>query len=229
MSHVPNHLGLILDGNRRWAKAQGLPSLEGHKRGSETLKKIVQHSFEKGISYVTAYVFSTENWNRTSEEVSYLMNMVTTFANKELRTLMKENIKVVIIGSFDGLDSKVLKVLKKVEADSINNTAGTLAFCFNYGGYAEITDAVKKIVVSGVAAEDVSEELIAQNLYHPEVPPIDLMIRTSGEQRISNFMLWRMAYAELYFTNKHWPEFDTIEFDKALAEYTKRNRRFGGN
>ncbi len=226
---VPKHLGIILDGNRRWAKERGLSSLEGHKAGSDTLKAITQAAFERGVSYVSAYVFSTENWSRAQEEVSYLMNLALKFATKEVHQLMRNNVKVVVLGSEERVEPKLLKALKKVEEDSKNNTGGTLALCLNYGGYQEITDAVKKIVLEGKSAEELTEEDITKNLYHPEVPPIDLMIRTSGEMRISNFMLWRMAYAELYFTNKHWPDFDTIELDKALKEYTNRNRRFGGN
>jgi undecaprenyl diphosphate synthase len=226
---VPRHLGLILDGNRRWAAARGLATLEGHKAGSDTLKNIVAAAFERGVSYVSAYVFSTENWSRTQEEVSYLMNLVVRFATKEITQLTSNNIKVVILGSETRVDPKILKSLKKVEEDSKNNTGGTLALCFNYGGYQEITDAVKKVMDSGVKPNELTEEDIAKNLYHPEVPPVDFMIRTSGEMRLSNFMLWRMAYAELYFSDKFWPDFDTIELDSALAEYTKRNRRFGGN
>lgn len=226
---IPTHLGIILDGNRRWAKDRGLSSLQGHQAGSDTLKVITQAAFERGISYVSAYVFSTENWNRAQEEVSYLMNLALKFATKELDQLIENNVKVVIIGSKEHVELKLLKSLKKVEEESKDNTGGTLALCFNYGGYQEITDAVKKIVSEGKAEADITQEDISKNLYHPEVPPIDLMIRTSGEMRLSNFMLWRMAYAELYFTNKHWPDFDTIELDKALEEYTNRNRRFGGN
>jgi undecaprenyl diphosphate synthase len=157
------------------------------------------------------------------------MNLVVRFATKEITQLTSNNIKVVILGSETRVDPKILKSLKKVEEDSKNNTGGTLALCFNYGGYQEITDAVKKVMDSGVKPNELTEEDIAKNLYHPEVPPVDFMIRTSGEMRLSNFMLWRMAYAELYFSDKFWPDFDTIELDSALAEYTKRNRRFGGN
>jgi undecaprenyl diphosphate synthase len=226
---LPRHLGIILDGNRRWAKDKGLSTLEGHQAGSDTLKNITQAAFERGIAYVSAYAFSTENWSRNQEEVSYLMNLTFKFATKEVHQLMENNVRVVVLGSEDKIQAKLLKSLKKLEAESKNNTGGTLALCFNYGGYQEITDAVKKVVKSGKKADQITEEDIAANLYHPEVPPIDFMIRTSGEMRLSNFMLWRMAYAELYFTDKHWPDFDTIELDKALAEYAKRNRRFGGN
>jgi undecaprenyl diphosphate synthase len=226
---IPRHLGIILDGNRRWAKARGLNTLEGHRAGSDTLKIITQAAFERGISYVSAYVFSTENWSRAQDEVSYLMNLAFKFATKEVHQLLENNVKVVVLGSEEHVDPKLLKSLRKVEEDSKNNTGGTLALCLNYGGYQEITDAVKKVIASGVGTDDVTEDLIAKNLYHPEVPPVDFMIRTSGEMRLSNFMLWRMAYAELYFTDTYWPDFDTIELDKALAEYTKRNRRFGGN
>lgn len=227
--HIPNHLGIILDGNRRWAKERGLNTLEGHRAGSDALRTITQAAFERGVSYVSAYVFSTENWNRAQDEVSYLMNLALKFATKEVHQLTENNVKVVVLGSKKNVDTKLLKALAKVEESSKHNTGGMLALCLNYGGYQEITDAVKKIVSTDVKAEDITEDLIAENLYHPEVPPVDFMIRTSGEMRLSNFMLWRMAYAELYFTDKYWPDFDTIDLEKALAEYTKRNRRFGGN
>jgi undecaprenyl diphosphate synthase len=224
---VPTHLGLILDGNRRWARSQGLPTLEGHRKGYDNLKTIARHAFESGVQYVSAFVFSTENWNRAKQEVDYLMNLAMKIASKDAAELIKENIKIVVLGIEDRLDAKLVDMWRRTEEDSKNNTGGTLALCFNYGGLREISDAVKKIAAKGAKAEDISEELVAQNLYHPEVPAVDLMIRTSGEQRISNFMLWRLAYAELYFTNKHWPAFTPADLDLAIAEYTKRQRRYG--
>ena len=226
---VPQHIGLILDGNRRWAKSQGLPTLEGHRRGYENLKTIARESFNLGVKYVSAYIFSTENWSRTKEEVDYLMNLAMKMATKDAKELIKENIKIIVLGIEDRVDPKLIKAWRDAEEDSKNNTGGTLALCFNYGGQIEITDAVKRIVQSGIETKDVTPELIESNLYHPELPPIDLMVRTSGEQRISNFMLWRMAYAEMYFADVHWPAFNVKELSKALNEYSSRNRRFGGN
>jgi undecaprenyl diphosphate synthase len=226
-SVVPVHLGLILDGNRRWARSQGLPTLEGHRKGYDNLKTIARHAFESGVQYVSAYIFSTENWTRAKEEVDYLMNLAIKIASKDAAELIKENIKIVVLGIEDKLDTKLVEMWRRNEEDSKNNTGGTLALCFNYGGLREISDAVKQVVAKGTKAEDISEEMITQNLYHPEVPPVDLMIRTSGEQRISNFMIWRIAYAELYFTGKHWPAFTPADLDIALAEYKKRQRRYG--
>lgn len=226
---VPTHVGFILDGNRRWAKENGLPTLEGHRNGYDRLKDIAEHAYNKGVRFVSAYVFSTENWNRTKDEVDYLMQLALRMALNDAQELIKKNIKIMILGIEDRVPQKVMSALKKVQEDSKNNDGGTLALCFNYGGQQEITDAVKAIVSEGIDAEDVTAETISKHLYAPEIPPVDLMIRTSGEQRISNFMLWRLAYAELCFVHVHWPEFSTEDFDKALLEYQTRNRRFGGN
>jgi undecaprenyl diphosphate synthase len=224
LTSVPNHIGIILDGNRRWARDQGLPTLEGHRKGYENLK-----SFEKGVKYVSAYVFSTENWSRSKDEVDYLMNLAMKIAVKDSKELIKENIKIVVMGIEDKVPPKLVKAWREAEEDSKNNTGGTLALCFNYGGTRELVDATKAIMNAGVTSEAVTDELIAQNLYHPEVPDVDFMIRTSGEMRISNFMLWRVRYAELYFSDKHWPAFSEEDFDDALEEFARRNRRFGGN
>lgn len=226
---VPKHVGFILDGNRRWAKERGLPTLEGHRNGYENLKKIAREAFNRGVEYVSAYVFSTENWNRTQEEVNYLMNLAMKIATKDAKELIKENIKIVVLGIEDKVDPKLTKAWRDAEEDSKNNTGGTLAICFNYGGQIEIADAVKKIVQSNIKVDEITPELVSKHLYHPEVPTVDLMIRTSGEQRISNFMLWRIAYAEMYFTDVHWPAFTVEELDRALQEFASRNRRFGGN
>ncbi len=226
---IPNHIGLILDGNRRWARENGLPQLEGHRRGYENLKTISRAAFDRGVHYVSAFIFSTENWNRTKEEVDYLMNLAMKIATKDAKELSEENIKIVVLGIEDGVNPKLIKAWRQVEKESQDNTGGTLALCFNYGGMREITDAVKKIINDGVRSSDVTESDIENNLYHPEIPAIDFMIRSSGEQRISNFMLWRMAYAELYFSPKHWPGFTANDLEVALTDYASRQRRFGGN
>lgn len=226
-SQIPRHLGFILDGNRRWAVAQGLPTLEGHRKGYENLQDIAQLCFDRGIQYVSAFVFSTENWNRSKEEVGYLMDLAVKVAQKDTNKLVKNNIKVVMLGSEQGVPAKVLKAFRDVEERSKNNTGGTLALCFNYGGFQEITEAVKAVVEEGVPAEDITSDVIAQYLYHPEIPSVDLMVRTSGEQRLSNFMLWRVAYSELLFIKKHWPDFSEDDLSEVLREYAGRNRRFG--
>lgn len=224
---IPNHLGLILDGNRRWAKSRGLPILEGHRQGAEAFKTVSLAAFDRGISYVSAYVFSSENWQRTEEEVGYLMNLLLKAIEKHLATFDKADIKIIVLGRREGLDKKVLKAIEKTESKTAGNTRGTLALCFSYGGKDELVDAVKQVVSSGVSASDITQDTLQAALYYPEVPGVDLMIRTSGEQRTSGFMLYRSDYAELYFTETYWPDFNEVELDKALADYAQRKRRFG--
>lgn len=224
---VPTHLGLILDGNRRWASDNGLPKLEGHKKGYENLKVIADAALEHGVEYLSAYIFSTENWSRAKAEVGYLMKLVVEVFTKDIGAFMDRDVRIVFLGSKDGLSKTVLKAMKAAEEKTKDNSRGTLALCFNYGGKQEIVDAMKHIIDAKIPAHDVDEALIASHLYDPDIPPIDLMIRTSGEQRTSNFMLWRLAYSELYFTDKHWPAFSAEDLDEALAEYSRRQRRFG--
>ena len=225
---LPAHLGLILDGNRRWAKAKGLPSLEGHKRGYEVLKTIGDAAIARGIPYVTVYGFSTENWHRSATEVKFLMDLLHWIATNEIDIFHKKNIRLVFLGREHPIPAKTMKVIMAAEEKTKNNTAGTIAICINYGGQAEIADAARKIVEAGVNPEDVTPELMRDNLYHPEIPDVDLVIRTSGEQRLSNFMLLRAAYSEFYFlAEKHWPDFTSEDLDIALADYARRVRRFG--
>jgi undecaprenyl diphosphate synthase len=219
------HLGLILDGNRRWAKAQGLPTLEGHRQGAEVFKTISLAAFERGIKYVSAYVFSTENWARTQEEVSYLMKLVVKAVEKYLVEFHRRGIKVIVLGSRAKLDNKVLDAINRTVERTKDNTNGTLALCFNYGGHQEIADAVNKAIEA--KKFPITPDIIEQNLYSSDVPNADLLIRTSGEQRISGFMLWRAAYAELAFTDTLWPDFSVEELDRILMDYTQRERRFG--
>lgn len=223
---TPTHVGIILDGNRRWAKQEGLPTLEGHKQGAEVFREVALHAFHKGVKFVSGFIFSKENWQRTDEEVGYLMNLVSKAVENYLDTFHKEGIRIVILGRRDGLRNKVLQAIKKAEEKTKDNTAGTLALCFNYGGHDEIVDAVQSIVSEG-KDQPITADLIAEHLYEPSIPAIDLLIRTSGEQRISGFMLWRAAYSELYFTDTYWPAFTTSDLDKALGDYTERERRFG--
>ena len=224
---TPVHLGMILDGNRRWAKDHGLPTLEGHRKGADNLHDIAVAAFDRGVDYVSAYVFSTENWSRTEKEVSYLMGMVTRYLEKYLDEFNDRGIRVVILGRKEGLRRKVLNALTKSEEATANNTKGTLAFCFNYGGRDEIVDATKQLIAAGKTADEITPEMFEQALYHPEIPSIDLLVRTSGEHRLSGFMLWRASYAELMFTDKHWPDFTEADLDKVLIEFGNRKRRFG--
>jgi undecaprenyl diphosphate synthase len=225
---IPAHLGIIMDGNRRWAKENGLPTLEGHQRGAEVFKEIALGAFERGIKYLSAFVFSTENWSRTEEEVGYLMNLVMKAVENYLDEFNEHGIRIVVLGRREGIREKVLEAIKNTEEKTKNNPKGTLALCFNYGGLEELVDAIKSIVAAGTAAEAVSSETLRNALYSPEVPDVDLLIRTSGEYRTSGFMLARAAYAELYFAEKYWPDFTLGDLDAALAEYAKRERRFGG-
>lgn len=226
-SRAPQHIGLILDGNRRWARARGLPTLEGHRRGSDTLREVALAAYDRGIKYVSAFVFSTENWSRTDKEVNYLMGLVIKLLTQYLDEFNERGIKVVILGRRDGLRSSVLKAIQKAEEATKDNTGGTLAFCFNYGGQEEIVDAAKQLVGSGVSPESITKDSLNDALYGPEIPAIDLLVRTSGEQRLSGFMLWRAAYAELYFTDTMWPDFTVKDLDLALDDYLARQRRFG--
>jgi undecaprenyl diphosphate synthase len=224
---VPQHLGLILDGNRRWAKENGLPTLEGHKQGADVFKEISRKAFERGVKYVSAYVFSNENWTRTEEEVGYLMKLVIRVVKNYLDEVHQNGIKIVILGRRDGLRKDVLKAIEQAEAKTANNIKGTIALCFNYGGQEEIVDAVKALIEKKTPADEIDAAKIAGAVYRPEIPPVDFMIRTSGEERTSGFMLYRAAYAELYFTGKYWPDFTEADLDSALAEYSRRQRRFG--
>jgi undecaprenyl diphosphate synthase len=226
-SIIPRHLGLILDGNRRWARARNLPTFEGHRRGYENLKDITKAAVNRGIKYISAFIFSTENWQRSKEEVNYLMKLALWVASSEVDEVHKENIRVKFLGSTKGINPKLLQAIARAEAKTAKNTRGTLGLCFNYGGHQEIADSVAGLVKAGIKSKDVTPEAIAERLYAPDMPPIDLLIRTSGEQRISNFMLWRAAYAELLFINKHWPDFTEADLDAAIAEYASRHRRFG--
>lgn len=223
---VPRHLGIILDGNRRWAEKQGLKTLEGHKKGAEVFREIVYAALDRGVEYVSAYIFSTENWQRTQEEVSYLMNMVLRVVDKYLDEFHKKGIRILILGSQEGLDDKVAASLEKTVSKTAGNTNGTVALCFNYGGKQEIVDAIKSLPNDQKA--HLTPESFEQYLYSKDLPPVDLVLRTSGEHRTSGFMLWKADYAELSFVDTLWPDFTPEDLDDVLAGYRKRDRRFGG-
>ncbi len=226
-SPIPKHVGFILDGNRRWAKEHGVSSLEGHKKGYENLKSISEAAFNHGADYVSAYIFSTENWNRSKEEVGYLMNLVVNLASNELNGIIDKDIKIVFLGTRDKLSQKVIKAIESAENKSKSNKSGTLALCFNYGGKEEIISAAKRLANKGTGLDEINEDDFEEALYHSEIPPLDFIIRTSGEKRLSNFMLWRAAYSELYFVDKHWPAFSPSDLEMAFDEYANRKRRFG--
>lgn len=226
-SNIPRHIGYVVDGNRRWAKQQGVPTYEGHLAGYNALQDVALASFEAGVEYVSAYIFSTENWKRSEEEVGKLMGLVLRLLTADLPRFEEHNIRLRVLGSREGVSAKISQAIDEAEARTANNEAGTLAICFNYGGQLEIADACKKVVQSGVKLEDITPERIAENLYAPDVPPIDIVVRTSGEQRLSNFMLWRAAYSEFLFLEQPWPDMTKEDVSAIIEEYTNRNRRFG--
>lgn len=226
-AELPNHIGIILDGNRRWAKQQGLAGVEGHRRGAEVFRQVSLSAFDLGVKNLSAYIFSTENWQRTEEEVSYLMKLIVKAVEKYLEEFNQRGIRIVILGSRVGLQSSVLEAIDRTEAKTHSNKKGTLAICLNYSGQQEIVDTTKKLILKKYKVEDITPKVFEQNLYSPEIPPVDLLIRTSGEQRISGFMLWRIAYAELLFVDKFWPDYNSQDLSEAVAIYAKRQRRFG--
>lgn len=226
-SDFPTHVGIILDGNRRWAKRENLPTLDGHRKGAEVFKEVALGAFDGGVKYLSAFVFSTENWRRTEEEVSYLMRLLVKAVEKYLNEFDQRGIRILVIGQKEQIPKSVVDAITKTEEKTKDNQNGTLILCFNYGGHQEIVDATKRIMTANVNPIEVTEELIEQNLYSPEIPLLDLLIRTSGEQRTSGFMLWRAVYAELVFDEKLWPDYTAQDFEGALTEYKERQRRFG--
>jgi len=227
-SSIPRHVGYIIDGNRRWARKHGLPTYEGHLAGYNAVKEVAFATLEAGVQYMSVYVFSSENWSRSQEEIKGLMSLVLRLFTTDAKYFDENNIRLKVLGMREGLDDKIIKSIAKLEARTKNNTAGTLAICLNYGGQQEIVDAVKHIVSSGIKAEDVTNDVIAENLYGAEIPPMDVIVRTSGEKRLSNFMLWRAAYSEFIFLKKMWPDMTKEDVTAIIKEYTRRHRRFGG-
>lgn len=225
---IPKHVGYIVDGNRRWARLNGLPTYEGHLAGYNAIHEVARASFDAGVEYVSAYIFSTENWKRDEQEVNKLMGLVLKLLSSDLHLFDENNIRLRVLGSRQRVSDSILEAIDKAELQTANNTKGTLAICFNYGGQLEIADAVKSIIESGIASNDVTPELISRHLYAPEVPPLDLIVRTSGEQRLSNFMLWRSAYSEFLFLEKLWPDMTKDDVAAILEEYLRRDRRIGG-
>ncbi len=225
---APVHVGLILDGNRRWARAKGLPTLRGHKLGYQSLKNIARHVHRNtDVEYLSVFAFSVENWKRSQEEVAYLMDLGLWMARHEAKEVHKEGIRLRFLGSKERLSDKLLRAIKDAEELTQHNTNGTLVVCFNYGGQEELVEAARRIVEQGLKPDEINAGVLAANLYAPDIPPVDLLIRTSGEHRTSGFMLYRAAYAELYFIDKYWPDFTPGDFDEALAWYANRLRRFG--
>lgn len=227
----PRHIAIIMDGNGRWARARGYPRLVGHKVGMETLHKIVNHAGNIGIEWLTVFAFSSENWQRPADEVLHLMGLLKLFIKRDLDELHQKNVRVRVIGKRQGLPSDITKLLDYAETLTVNNTGLNFVVAFNYGGREELIQGFKQLahqLVEGhIKIEDINEDVIKNHLYTAHVPDPDLIIRTSGEKRLSNFLLWQSAYSELYFSQCFWPEFDEQEFDKAIADYRSRQRRFG--
>jgi len=235
LSVIPTHIAIIPDGNRRWAKAKGLPASAGHKEGSDTFKKILKHAGDLGVKYISFYAFSSENWKRTESEVNTLMDLFMYFM-VNLDSVLgsdKTKLKINVVGRRDNLQQKLLKEIERVEKETAQNTEIVLNIMINYGGRDEILDGIKKIardVRDGILKpEDIDEQCFSDSLYSKGIPDPDLLIRTSGEKRISNFLLWQNAYTEFYFTDKLWPDFSKKDLEEAIEEYRRRQRRFGGS
>lgn len=224
---VPEHVAIIMDGNGRWAKNQGLPRTAGHKEGLTSAKKIVAAAASLGIKYVTLYTFSTENWKRAQEEVGFLMNLIKSHLRAEFEFYKKNGIKVAHIGDLDGLPEEVRTEIINAQEDTRHFTGTTCILAINYGARDEIVRSVKKLIKSDISADEVTENLISESLDTKDAPAVDLLIRTGGEKRLSNFLLWQCAYAEFVFTDTLWPDYNESEFIKNVEEFQLRNRRFG--
>lgn len=221
------HIAIIMDGNRRWAKEKNLPSAMGHKKGVDSLKNILRTCNDFSIKYLTVYAFSTENWNRKKEEVEFLMNLVAVTLTNELAEMHKENVQIHFIGDLTKLSDKLQKILANAVETTKNNTGVVLQIALNYGSRDEIVHAVQKIVESGVKSDEIDEQLISENLYTAGVPDPDILIRTGGEQRISNYLLWQIAYSEIIIRREFWPDFDKNSLKDSILEFGKRQRRYG--
>ena len=230
--YMPKHIAIIMDGNGRWAAKRGMPRTYGHKKGSENLKNVALHCRELGIKALSVYAFSTENWKRPQAEIDYLMNLPKEFEETFKGQFEEKDIKVIFSGRRDRFPEHVQDLIQRVEEKTKDRDGMVLNICFDYGSYTEILDGVKQISVKfkndEISLDDINEELMSSHLYTKNLPNLDLLIRTSGEERISNFLLWQLAYSELYFPKVHWPAFNRKQLLKAIDNFQKRNRRFGG-
>ncbi len=222
---TPKHIAIIMDGNGRWAKTRHLPRFVGHREGAKKVKKIIELAGNRGVKFLTVYAFSTENWKRPKKEVDALMDIFKKYLKTEYKNMLSNNIRLVVSGRKEGVSEDLLKEIERVEEITSKNTGLTFNICFNYGGRIEIIDSINKILSEG--KESITEEEFKKYLYF-DMPDPELVIRTSGEFRISNFLLWQIAYSEIYVTNVLWPDFDEVEFNRALEVYKGRDRRFGG-
>jgi len=224
---VPRHIAIVMDGNRRWARSRRLPAIAGHRQGVETIRRTVKAARDRGVEFVTLYSFSTENWKRDPDEVGGLMRLLEETIRRETPTLVQDGVRLRIIGRLHELSDGVRRAMDEAARATGSGKNGTMTIAFNYGGRAEIVDAVKRLMSDGVPAAEVDEQAIGARLYAPEHPDPDLLIRTGGELRVSNFLLWEVAYAEMWATDVLWPDFAVAHLDAALASYAGRDRRFG--
>jgi undecaprenyl diphosphate synthase len=225
---IPAHVAVIMDGNGRWAKKKSLSRLEGHRRGAETVEPVVDAAARIGVKYISLFAFSTENWNRPRDEVAGLWKLLELFFKSKIESILQKGVKVVFSGSFQRLPASTGRIIDETIRRTRTNSKITLNFCINYGGRQEIVDGVNAWLKKGGPGEKLTEKKLGSLLYNPKLPDVDLMIRTSGEYRISNFMLWQLAYAELVFMNVLWPDFRASHLYRAVYEYQHRERRFGG-
>ncbi|MCD4694315.1 di-trans,poly-cis-decaprenylcistransferase [bacterium] len=226
---IPKHVGLILDGNRRWAKERGVSNIKGHYKGKEVASKAGEWFFERGVEVLSMYVFSIENWNRSQEEVDYLMGLLRKMLDEKISKASRDKYKVLISGRMERLPDDIIEKCHELMDKTKDKKEGLVNFCLNYGGHSEIVDAIKKIISEGIKKDDIDEALLEKYLYNPGLPPLDIIIRTSGEKRTSGFQLWRSAYSEFLFLDKYWPDFSKDDADYIISEYNKRKRRFGGD
>ena len=226
-SYPPQHVAIIMDGNGRWAKKRGLPRLLGHRAGGENMRPVARIFADCGVRYLTLYAFSTENWSRPRTEVSGLLSLLSRKIDQETQAFDEENIRLVHLGRQDRMSERLRKKVRAAVELTRNNTGLTLCLAFDYGGRDEIAGAARRIVDTGIRGDDIDESVVARHLYLPDVPDPDLVIRTGGESRLSNFLLWQAAYSELYFTAVLWPDFGPQDVEEALSEYERRQRRFG--
>jgi undecaprenyl diphosphate synthase len=227
-SAVPRHIAFIMDGNGRWAQSKGLPRLEGHRAGIETIRKLANYALELKIPFITLYAFSSENWKRPPEEIKGLFKLMAQAIKKESEELHRRNVRLRHLGRTDGLDHNIVRDITEAVALTRDNTSLNLSIALNYGGRLELVDAVKNILARGAKPDDIDEQFVANHLYTAGLPDVDLLVRTAGEMRISNFLLWQSAYAEYYATPVFWPDFNKAEVEAALTEFSRRKRRFGG-
>jgi undecaprenyl diphosphate synthase len=227
-NHVPSHVAIIMDGNGRWAKQRNLPRLAGHKAGTNNIHRIIKFLADHGVKNVTVYVFSTENWSRPSQEVRGLMRLIEESIDREVQSLHADGIRLLHIGRSARVSQRLQNKVRQAIELTKNNTKLTVCIAFNYGGRSEIVNAVKRIIQDGIPSEEIDETLVAKYLYTADLPDPDLIIRTGGEMRISNFLLWQAAYSEYYITQTLWPDFGPQEMEQALADFSDRERRFGG-